>query len=197
MHLQDSGLEIRVVPSPSCAAIGYRGPAARLPVMALASQSLLVVFVDDQIINPHRSYRPSGGLPMVKPRIRLSWMCLQLSGARGVDIGGVRVDVVGYEYRTQMSTAPVRGSSSSSVYMKHSVIQCGSLCHSYCFLALRLRYWALFFRLILSFSQIYIYIYLFTHTFLVFRDDHFALYEFILKTQGYRYQRLRNVNGNI
>ena len=47
-------------------------------------------FAYDQVVRPHRSYRPSGGLPREKPRTRHMWICLQLSGARGVDNGGVK-----------------------------------------------------------------------------------------------------------
>ena len=63
---------------------------ARLPVIPLATRSQHVVFAYDQVVRPHRSYRPSGGLPGGKPRTRYMWICLQLSGARGVDNGGVR-----------------------------------------------------------------------------------------------------------
>ena len=48
-------------------------------------------------VRPHRSYRPSGGLPRGKPRTRHMWICLQLSEARGVDNGGVRA-LVAYIY---------------------------------------------------------------------------------------------------
>ena len=51
-----------------------------------------VVFAYDQVVRPHRSHRPSGGLPIGKPRTRHMWICLQLSGASGVDNGGVRAD---------------------------------------------------------------------------------------------------------
>ena len=41
-------------------------------------------------LDPNGSYRPSGGIPRGKPRTRHMWICLQLSGARGVDNRGVR-----------------------------------------------------------------------------------------------------------
>ena len=61
-----------------------------LPVMPFATRSQHVVFAYDQVVRPHRSYRPSGGLVRGKPRTRHMWICLQLSGARGMDNGGVR-----------------------------------------------------------------------------------------------------------
>ena len=56
----------------------------------LAARSQHVIFAYDQVVRPHRSYRLSGGLPRGKPRSRHMWICPQLSGARGVDNGGVR-----------------------------------------------------------------------------------------------------------
>ena len=61
-----------------------------MPVIPLATRSQHVDFAYDQVVRPHRSYRPSGGLPRGKPRTRHMWICLQLSGARGVDNGGVK-----------------------------------------------------------------------------------------------------------
>ena len=61
-----------------------------MPVIPLATRSQHVHFAYDQVVGPHRSYRPSGGLPRGKPRTRQMWICLQLSGARGVDNGGVQ-----------------------------------------------------------------------------------------------------------
>ena len=60
-----------------------------MPVIPLATRSQHVDFAYDQVVIPHRSYRPSDGLPRGKPRTRHMWICLQLSGARGVDNGGV------------------------------------------------------------------------------------------------------------
>ena len=42
------------------------------------------------VVRFHHSYSHSGGLPSGKPRTRHMWICLQLSGARGVENGGVR-----------------------------------------------------------------------------------------------------------
>ena len=64
-----------------------------MPVIPLATRSQHVDFAYDQVVRPHRSYRPSGGLPRGKPRTRHMWICLQLSGARGVDNGGVKGNV--------------------------------------------------------------------------------------------------------
>ena len=61
-----------------------------MPVIALATRSQHVDFAYDQVVRPHRSYRPSGGLPRGKPRTRHMWICLQLSGASVVDNGGVK-----------------------------------------------------------------------------------------------------------
>ena len=61
-----------------------------MPVIPLETRSQHVDFAYDQVVRPHRSYRPSGGLPKGKPRTRHMWICLQLSGARGVDNGGVK-----------------------------------------------------------------------------------------------------------
>ena len=63
-----------------------------MPVIPPATRSQHVDFAYDQVVRPHRSYRPSGGLPRGKPRTRHMWICLQLSGARGVDNGGVKDD---------------------------------------------------------------------------------------------------------
>ena len=68
----------------------HRATLARLPVIPLATRSQHVVFDYDQVVGPHRSYRPSGPwLPRGKPRTRHMSICLQLSGARSVDNGGV------------------------------------------------------------------------------------------------------------
>ena len=48
------------------------------------------VFVYDYVIRLRRSCRPSRGLHSGEPRIRHRWICLQLSGARGVDNGQQR-----------------------------------------------------------------------------------------------------------
>ena len=61
-----------------------------MPVIPPTTRSQHVDFPYDQVVGPHRSYRPSGGLPRGKPRTRHMWICLQLSGARGVDNGGVK-----------------------------------------------------------------------------------------------------------
>ena len=61
-----------------------------MPVIPLATRSQHVDFAYEQVVRPHRSYRPSGGLPRGKPRTRHMWICLQLSGARGVDNGDVK-----------------------------------------------------------------------------------------------------------
>ena len=68
---------------------GYRATNDRLPVIPLATRSQHVIIAYDQVVRPHRCYRPSGGLPRVNPRTRHMWTCPQLSGARGVDNGGV------------------------------------------------------------------------------------------------------------
>ena len=86
------GFEIRVFPL-----LGELPKAIEphLPVCQLChwqARSQHVVFAYDQVVRPHRSYRPSGGLPRGKPRTRRMWICLQLSGARGVDNGGVSGD---------------------------------------------------------------------------------------------------------
>ena len=51
-------------PSPRWAAKGHRATPARLPVTPLATRSKHVVFAYDQVVRPHRSYHPSGGLPI-------------------------------------------------------------------------------------------------------------------------------------
>ena len=84
-----AGFEISF-PSPRWAAKGYRASPARLPVIPLATLSHHVVLAYDQVVWPHRSYSPSGGFPRGKPRTRHMWICLQLSGGRGMDNGGVR-----------------------------------------------------------------------------------------------------------
>ena len=83
------GFEIRVFPllGELPKVIKPHLPVCQLP---LASRSQHVIFTYDQVVRPHRSYRPSGGLPRGKPRTRHMWICPQLSGARGVDNGGVR-----------------------------------------------------------------------------------------------------------
>ena len=68
---------------------GHRVTSARMPVIPLATRSQHVDFAYDLVVRPHRSYRPSGGLPRGKPRTRHMWICLKLSGARGVENGGV------------------------------------------------------------------------------------------------------------
>ena len=70
--------------------MGYRATPARMSVIPLKTRSQHVDFVYDQVVRPHRSYRPSGGIPRGKPRTRHMWICLQLSGARSVDNGGVK-----------------------------------------------------------------------------------------------------------
>ena len=65
-----------------------------MPVIPLATRSQHVDFAYDQVVRPHRSYRPSGGLPRGKPRTRHMWICLQLSGARGVDNRGVKGSIL-------------------------------------------------------------------------------------------------------
>ena len=67
-----------------------------MPVIPLATRSQHVDFAYDQVVRPHRIYRPSGGLPRGKPRTRHMWICLQLSGDRGVDNAYI-IDVV-YRY---------------------------------------------------------------------------------------------------
>ena len=79
-------------PSPRWAAKGHWATPARLPVIPLATWSQHVVFAYDQVVRPHRSYHPSGGLPRGKPWTRHMWICLQLSGASGMDNGGVRAN---------------------------------------------------------------------------------------------------------
>ena len=69
-------------PSPTRAAKGNRAIPARLPAISLATRSEHVVFAYDQVPRLHRSSRG-------KPRTRHMWICLQLSGARGVHNGGV------------------------------------------------------------------------------------------------------------
>ena len=91
------GFEISF-PSPRWAAKGYRATPSRMPVIPLATRSQHVDFAYDQVVRPHRSYRPSGGLPRGKPRTRHMWICLQLSGARGVDNGGVKGKGLPYDY---------------------------------------------------------------------------------------------------
>ena len=74
------GFEIRVFP------LQGELPKAiepHLPVIPLATRSQHVVFAYDQVVRPHRSYRPSGGLPRGKPRTRHMWICLQLSKTSG------------------------------------------------------------------------------------------------------------------
>ena len=68
-----------------------------MSVIPLATRSQHVVFAYDQVVRPHRSYCPSGGLPRGRPRTRHMWICLQLSRARGMDNGGVRANAVMYE----------------------------------------------------------------------------------------------------
>ena len=51
---------------------------ARLPVIPLAILSQQVTSANDHVVGLHRSFRPSGGLPSEKPRIRHRWICLQL-----------------------------------------------------------------------------------------------------------------------
>ena len=58
-------------PSPMWAAKGHRATPARMPVIPLATRSHHVVFAYDQVVRPHRSYRPSGGLPRGKPHVDL------------------------------------------------------------------------------------------------------------------------------
>ena len=81
------GFEIRIFPL-----LGELPKAIEphLPDIPLATRSQHVIFAYDQVVRPHRSYRPSGGLPRGKPRTCHMWICPQLSGARGVDNGGVR-----------------------------------------------------------------------------------------------------------
>ena len=74
-------------PSPRWAAKGYRATPARLPVILLATRSQHFIFAYDQVVRPHRSYRPSGGHPRGKPR---TCGFAAIDGARGVDNGGVR-----------------------------------------------------------------------------------------------------------
>ena len=61
-----------------------------MPVIPPTTRSQHVDFAYDQVVRPHHSYRHSGGLPRGKPRTRHMWICLQLSGARGVDNGGMK-----------------------------------------------------------------------------------------------------------
>ena len=86
------GFEIRVFPL--LAAKGYRATPAHMPVIPLATRSQHVDFAYHQVVRPHRSYRPSGGLPRGKPRTHHMWICLQLSGARGVDNGDVKGTII-------------------------------------------------------------------------------------------------------
>ena len=76
------GYEIRVLPllSEVPKAIKPHLPACQLQMLATRSQQL--VFVYDHMIRPHRSYRPSDGLPRGEPWTCHRWICLQLSGAR-------------------------------------------------------------------------------------------------------------------
>ena len=86
------GFEIKVFPL-----LGElpRVPApVRMPVIPQATRSQHVDFAYDQVVRPHRSYRPSVGLSRGKPRTRHMWICLQLSGARGVDNGGVNIHYI-------------------------------------------------------------------------------------------------------
>ena len=53
-----------------------------LPVIPLVTLSNQTMFAYDQVNRPHRSYRPSGGLPRGGPRTCHRWICLQLSGDR-------------------------------------------------------------------------------------------------------------------
>ena len=80
-------------PSPRWAAKGYRATPARMPVIPLATRSQHVDFAYDQVVRPHRSYGPSGGLPWGKPRTRHMWIYQQFSGARGVYNGGVNGNI--------------------------------------------------------------------------------------------------------
>ena len=50
-------------PSHRWAAKGHRATPARLPVIPLATRSQHVIFTNDQVGRPHRTYRPLGGLP--------------------------------------------------------------------------------------------------------------------------------------
>ena len=83
------GLEIRVFPLIDELPKAIDTPA-RLPVIPLATRSQHVIFAYDQVVRPHGCYRPSGGLPREKPRTRRMWICLQLSGARGVNNGIIK-----------------------------------------------------------------------------------------------------------
>ena len=65
----------------------YRTRRAMTVTVTLTSAE---VSAYDQVVRPHRSHRPSGGLPRGKPWTRHMWICLQLSGARGVNNGGVK-----------------------------------------------------------------------------------------------------------
>ena len=87
-------------PSPMRAAKGHRASPAHLQVIALAIRSKQVVFTYDQVVKPHHSYRPSGGLQRGMTRTGHRWNCLQLSNVRGVDNGGVRSTT----YIKQMTT---------------------------------------------------------------------------------------------
>ena len=61
-------------PSPSRAAKVYRASPSSLPVMSLTTRSEHVVFAYGHVVRPHRSYRPSGGLPRGKPRTSHMWI---------------------------------------------------------------------------------------------------------------------------
>ena len=61
-----AGVWNQIFPSHRWAAKGNRVTPARLPVITLATRSQHVIFAYDQVIRPHRSYRPSGGLPKGK-----------------------------------------------------------------------------------------------------------------------------------
>ena len=71
-----AGVWNKSFPSPRWAAKGYWATPARLPVILLAARSQHVVFAYDQVVRPHRSFRPSGGLPRGIPRTRHMWICL-------------------------------------------------------------------------------------------------------------------------
>ena len=101
-------------PSPRWAAKGYRATPARMPVIPLATRSQHVDFAYDQVVRPHRSYHPSGGLPRGKPRTRHMWICLQLSGARGVDNGGVKDKCVIHTYCYRRKTCHIQLVSSTA-----------------------------------------------------------------------------------
>ena len=68
-----------------------------MSIIPLTALSKHVVLAYDKVIGPHRNYCPLDGLPSEKPGTLSGFVdrwIFQLSGARGVDNGGVRAQEV-------------------------------------------------------------------------------------------------------